>query len=45
MMESKGKTFKQLLDASDNPKKAENFINHALELAFEHKGLATLSSS
>ncbi len=44
-MQSKGKTFKQLFDASNNPKKAENFIDHALELAFEHKGLASLSSS
>ena len=45
LMQSKGKTFKQLLEASNNPKKAENFIDHALELAFEHKGLASLSSS
>lgn len=45
LMQSKGKLFKQLLDAGKNEKNAEHFIEHALELAFEHKGLTSLSSS
>lgn len=42
LMQKKGKLFKKLLDSGKN---AEHFIDHALELAFEHKGLASLSSS
>lgn len=45
LMQSKGKLLKSLLDAGSKDKNAEHFIDHALELAFEHKGLASLSSS
>ena len=45
LMENKGKAFKQLLDAANKPKNAESYVDQALELAFEPKGLASLSSS
>lgn len=44
-MQSKGKVFKKLLDANNNPEHVEKYIDQALELAFEHKGLASLNSS
>ena len=44
-MQSKGKVFKKLLDANNNPEHVEKYIDQALELAFEHKGLHSLNSS